>query len=218
MNLKKIRIREFASSRRLRKRFQKWVINDKSLIKCNKYFYILDNAVVRKNSLKSIMMIHCQNILGLKRLWIWFRENTFDSHARSRWKRMFKHAMFVNTSKFLVISFMKSWILYLCLKCYEKKISMNFIIGLSSSKRENVVYNIIFVIVDKCTKMIKYLSMIIKINVAKLMKLFFEQIVLRFDMLTDIVNDKNSLFINAFWSALCYHANIKCRLSTVFYS
>ena len=75
---------------------------------------------------------------------------------------------------------------------------MNFIIGLSLSKRENVVYDAIFVIINKCTKMIKYLSVIIKIDVAKLTKLFFEQIVLRFDISTDIVNDKNFLFINVF--------------------
>ena len=99
-----------------------------------------------------------------------------------------------------------------------KEISMNFIIGLSSSKREGVVYDAILVIVDRCTKMIKYLSVIIKIDVAKLTKLFFEQIVLRFDMSADIVNDKNFLFINAFWSALCYHAKIKRRLSTAFHS
>ena len=75
---------------------------------------------------------------------------------------------------------------------------MNFIIDLPSSKRENVVYDAILMIVDRCTKMIKYLSMIIKIDVAKLTKLFFEQIVLRFDMSADIVNDKDFLFINAF--------------------
>ena len=98
-----------------------------------------------------------------------------------------------------------------------KEIFMNFIIDLSLSKREDVVYNAIFVIVNKCTKMIKYLSMIIKIDVTELTKLFFEQIVLHFDMSTDIINDKNSLFINVFWSALYYHAKIKRRLNTVFH-
>ena len=70
---------------------------------------------------------------------------------------------------------------------------------------------------DRCTKMIKYLSMIIKIDVAKLIKLFFEKIVLRFDISADIISDRNSLFINAFWSVFCYHAKIKRRLNTVFY-
>ena len=75
---------------------------------------------------------------------------------------------------------------------------MNFTIDLSSSKRENIVYDAIFVIINKCTKMIEYLSMIIKIDIAKLIKLFFKQIVLRFDISADIVKDRNSLFINIF--------------------
>ena len=75
---------------------------------------------------------------------------------------------------------------------------MNFIIDLSSSKRKNVVYNAILVIIDRCTKMTKYLSMIIKIDAAKLTKLFLEKIILCFNMSADIVNDRSSLFINAF--------------------
>ena len=75
---------------------------------------------------------------------------------------------------------------------------MNFIIDLSLNKREDVIYNAILMIVDKCIKMTKYLSMIIKIDAAKLTKLFFEKIILRFDMLADIVNDRNFLFINVF--------------------
>ena len=75
---------------------------------------------------------------------------------------------------------------------------MNFVIDLSSSKRDKVIYNLIFVIVDKCIKMIKYLLIIIKIDVAKLTNMFFEKIVLHFGMSADIVNDKDFLFINVF--------------------
>ena len=75
---------------------------------------------------------------------------------------------------------------------------MNFVIDLPSSKRDKIVYNLILVIVDKCIKMIKNLSIIIKIDVAKLTNVFFEKIILHFDMSADIVNDKNSLFINVF--------------------
>ena len=99
---------------------------------------------------------------------------------------------------------------FFCHKSYEemnflfmlemswKEIFMKFIIDLLSSKRENVVYDIILMIIDKCIKMIKYLSMIIKIDFAKLIKLFFEKVVLYFNISADIVNDKNSLFINIF--------------------
>ena len=75
---------------------------------------------------------------------------------------------------------------------------MNFVINLSSSKRDKIIYDSIFVIVDKCIKMIKYLLIIIKIDVAKLTNVFFKKIVLHFDISTDIVNDKNFLFINVF--------------------
>ena len=79
-------------------------------------------------------MIHCQNTLELKRLWIWFRKNIFDSPARSRWERMFKHAMFVNLSKFLNINFIKNWVSCLCLKCLEKKFLWT---SLSACRRAN---------------------------------------------------------------------------------
>ena len=75
---------------------------------------------------------------------------------------------------------------------------MNFVIDLPSNKRNKVIYNSIFVIIDKCTKMIKYLSMIIKIDVAKLTNIFFKKIILHFDMSANIINDKNFLFINIF--------------------
>ena len=75
---------------------------------------------------------------------------------------------------------------------------MNFVIDLSSSKRDKIIYDLIFVIVDKCTKMIKYLSIIIKIDVAKLTNVFFKKIVLHFNMSADIINDKCFLLINVF--------------------
>ena len=120
--------------------------------------------------------------------------------------KVFRHKFYKKLSSLSV--FEMSW----------KEIFMNFMIDLSSSKREDVEYDVIFVSIDRCTKMIKYLSMITKIDAAKLTKLFFEKIVLRFNMSTDIVNDKDSLFINVFWLAFYYHATIKRRLNTVFYS
>ena len=75
---------------------------------------------------------------------------------------------------------------------------MNFVTNLPSSKRDKIIYNLIFVIVDKYTKMIKYLLIIIKIDVAKLTNVFFKKIVLYFDISADIVNDRNFSFINVF--------------------
>ena len=216
--MKKIHVRESAPSRRLRKRFQKWIINDENLVKRNECLYVLDDAVVKEKLIKKhhddslSEHFETQKILNLiQRKYFWFvcakqvKAYVQTCNVCQRIK-VFKHKFYEKLS-FLSVPEV-SW----------KEIFMNFIIDLSSSKRKDVVYNATLVIVDKCTKIIKYLSMIIKIDAAKLTKLFFKKIVLRFDMSAGIVNDKDSLFINAFWSALCYHAKIKRRLSTAFHS
>ncbi len=46
--------------------------------------------------------------------------------------------------------------------------------------------------------MIKYILIITRINVAELTKVFFKKIVLRFNMLINIISNKDSVFINAF--------------------
>ena len=50
--MKKIYVKKSASSRHLRKRFQKWIINDEDLVKCNECFYVFDDAVVKKELIK----------------------------------------------------------------------------------------------------------------------------------------------------------------------
>ncbi len=46
--------------------------------------------------------------------------------------------------------------------------------------------------------MIKYILIITRINVAELTKVFFKKIVLRFNILTNIISNKDSVFTNAF--------------------
>ena len=75
---------------------------------------------------------------------------------------------------------------------------MNFVMKLSLNKKRDVVYNSILMIIDQYIKMIKYISIIKKIDVAKLTKMFFKKIVLRFDMSNEIVNDRKFVFTNAF--------------------
>ena len=75
---------------------------------------------------------------------------------------------------------------------------MNFVTELSSSKKRDVVYDSILMIINRYIKMIKYISIIKKIDVAKLTKVFFEEIVLHFNMSDEIVNDKNFVFTNEF--------------------
>jgi len=60
------------------------------------------------------------------------------------------------------------------------------------------VYDLILIIVDYYMKMTCYLSTKKTLTVVKLAKLFFEKIALRYEILNDIVIDKDSLFISAF--------------------
>ena len=75
---------------------------------------------------------------------------------------------------------------------------MNFVIELFSNKRRDVVYDSILMIVDRYIKMIKYISIIKKIDVAELTKVFFEEIVLHFDMSDEIMSDRDFVFTNEF--------------------
>ncbi len=75
---------------------------------------------------------------------------------------------------------------------------MNFVTSLLSNKRRKVVYDLIFVIINCCTKIIKYIFVIIRIDVANLAKKFFDKIVLRFETLANIVSDKRFVFTSVF--------------------
>ena len=75
---------------------------------------------------------------------------------------------------------------------------MNFIMKLLSNKKHDVIYDSILIIIDRYIKMIKYILIIKKINVAELTKVFFKKIILRFEISNKIVNDRKFVFTNAF--------------------
>ena len=75
---------------------------------------------------------------------------------------------------------------------------MNFVISLLSSKFKNVIYNVILIIINRFTKIIKYLFIKITIDIVTLTKMFYNKIIYRYNILNDIVNDRNFIFINNF--------------------
>jgi len=60
------------------------------------------------------------------------------------------------------------------------------------------MYDLILMIVNHYIKIICYLSIKKTLIVIKLTKLFFKEVVLKYEMSNDIIIDKNSLFISAF--------------------
>ena len=141
------------------------------------------------------------------------------------WKSMIKNVKeYINTCDICQRMKMKHHLSYDELRSLSqltnswKEITMNFIINLSSSKWKEVMYDSILVIVDYYMKMMHYLFIKKTLTVVKLTELFFEQIVLKYEILNDIIINKDSLFINVFWSKICYHVKMKRRLSITFHS
>ncbi len=188
------------------------------MIKYNESLYVSEDLSVREELLKR----HHDDLLA----------RYFDADKISElldckyyWKSMIKNVKeYINTCDICQRVKMKCHLSYDELKSLFqftnswKEITMNFITDLSSSKWKKVVYDLILVIVDHYMKMTRYLFTKKTLTVIKLTELFFEQIALKYEILNDIIINKNSLFINAFWSKICYHAKMKRRLSIVFYS
>lgn len=98
-----------------------------------------------------------------------------------------------------------------------KELSMDFITGLPPSKRGDGVYDAILVVVDRYTKMVRYLPSTVECTAADLAELLFQKVFLRYGSPDGIVSDRGSLFTSSYWSDVCFHLKIKRRLSTAFH-
>ena len=150
--------------------FEEFVCNNKRL-------YIFENVIVRKKLINknynNFLIDYFDfdktfDFLQKKYYWIDCAKQTSeyvkicDIYQRIKTAR---HKLY-NKFNFLSIS-----------KLLWKKIIINFIIKLLLNKHKNIVYNFIFVIINRCTKIIRYISIIVKLDVAKLTKIFFIDIV-----------------------------------------
>ena len=75
---------------------------------------------------------------------------------------------------------------------------MNFVIDLSFNKYKNLIYNFILIIINRFIKIMRYLSINIIIDIIALTKIFHIEIIYRYNILNDIVNNRGSIFINIF--------------------
>ena len=79
---------------------------------------------------------------------------------------------------------------------------MDFVTGLPPSKCKGVVCDIILVVVDQFTKMVRYIPVSTTINAAELAEISHSEIVCRYGMPDGVVSDQGSVFTSAFWSAV----------------
>jgi hypothetical protein len=96
-------------------------------------------------------------------------------------------------------------------------LTMDFITGLPPSGRRGHAYDAILVVMDRFTKMASYIATTKRVDAAGLADLFMEQIVCRYGAPKSVVSDRGTVFTAQFWSAVCYHARIRRKLSTAFH-
>ncbi len=187
------------------------------MIEYNKSLYVSEDFSVREKLLKH----HHDDLLARH-----FDADKINKllNCKYYWKSMIKNVKeYINTCNIYQRVKMKHHLSYDELRSLSwltnswKEITMNFITDLSFSKWKKVVYDLILMIVDYYMKMMHYLSIKKTLTVIKLTKLFFEKIALRYEISNDIVIDKDSLFISAFWSKICYHVKMKWWLSIAFH-
>ncbi len=79
-------------------------------------------------------------------------------------------------------------------------------------------YNSILVIVDRFSKMARYIPVSDTIDAAQLASILVHKLILRSaGVPSSIVSHRGPQFTSKFWSALCYHLRIKRRLSTEYH-
>ncbi len=75
---------------------------------------------------------------------------------------------------------------------------MNMIAGLSSSKHNDSVYDVILMVVDHYIKMAQYISISKTLTAMQLADIFFKKIVYCYEALKEIVSDRGSIFTSSY--------------------
>ncbi len=99
-------------------------------------------------------------------------------------------------------------------------ILLDFITGLPRSSRtaETRGKNVILVIIDRFTKMVRYLAVTNKITAPKLAELLVWKLALKgAEIPSSIVSDRGPMLTSKFWSAFCYYLRIRRRMSSAYH-
>ena len=92
---------------------------------------------------------------------------------------------------------------------------MDFVGGLPMSRKG---HDYLYFVVDRFRKMCLLMPCKKKITAEKITHLFFQNVWVRFGLLTSIVSDRDSRFVWIFWSKLWDMMDTKLKKSTTFHS
>jgi len=98
-----------------------------------------------------------------------------------------------------------------------QEVSLDFITQLPSSYIGTTEYNAILVVVDRYTKMARFIPTTTNIAAPEFAALFHENIELKYGSPRGIVSDRDTRITSKFWAEVCIYSLIKRRMSTVFH-
>jgi hypothetical protein len=93
-------------------------------------------------------------------------------------------------------------------------ITMDFITGLPTTRRK---HNMVFVVVDKLTKLTHIIPTVDTLDAPQFADLFFKEVWRLHGLPTKIISDRDKLFISDFWRRLCSLLHIHPALSSSYH-
>ena len=96
-------------------------------------------------------------------------------------------------------------------------ISLDFITGLPPARRMKTVYDAVLVVVDRFSKMVRYIPCTKETDAVELAEVLVQEIFSKFGAPKSIVSDRGSTFTSMYWGTLCYYLTVKRSVSTAFH-
>jgi transposase InsO family protein len=96
-------------------------------------------------------------------------------------------------------------------------ISLDFIVGLPPSARRGSAYDSIFVVVDRYSKMARFIACNNTIDAKELGNLLIEEIFSKYGVPRSIVSDRGTTFTSQYYGTFCYYLAVRRRFSTAFH-
>lgn len=96
-------------------------------------------------------------------------------------------------------------------------ITMDFVTGLPPAKHRRCIYDAILVVVDRFSKMVKFIPTTTDVDSAELANILCDDVFAAFGTPRSIVSDRGTVFTAKYWGTLCYTLAIRRNLSTAFH-
>ena len=96
-------------------------------------------------------------------------------------------------------------------------IALDFVVGLPESKRRGRKYDAILVVVDRFSKMARYIPTTMRIDAVELAETLVDEIFNAHGIPASVVSDRGTTFTSHYWGTFCYYLAVKRRFSTAFH-